>query len=75
MRTTLNLDDDVERAARALARAQGRSIGKVVSDLARASLAPRAALIGEEADGFPVFAVSHDALPITSDMVADALDE
>jgi hypothetical protein len=69
------LDDDVERAARALARAQGRSIGKVISDLARASLAPQSSLVGEEADGFPVFAVSRDAVPITPDMVADALDE
>jgi hypothetical protein len=38
MRTTLALDDDVLIAARAIARQQHRSIGKVVSDLARRAL-------------------------------------
>ena len=71
----MNLDDDVLGAAKALAQVEGRSIGKVISNLARASLAPRPAVVGEEPDGFPVFAVSRDAPPITSGMVADALDE
>ena len=38
MRTTLNLDDDVLSAARALAARTGRPLGKVVSDLARERL-------------------------------------
>lgn len=38
MRTTLTLDDDVLLAARALAEAQKRTIGDVISDLARRSL-------------------------------------
>jgi hypothetical protein len=38
MRTTLALDDDGLIAARAIARQQHRSIGEVVSDLARRAL-------------------------------------
>lgn len=38
MRTTLALADDVAHAARAIADRDGRSMGEVVSDLARQSL-------------------------------------
>ena len=38
MRTTLAIDDDVLIAAKAIARQQHRSIGEVVSDLARRTL-------------------------------------
>lgn len=38
MRTTLAIDDDVLQAAKAIARAQRRSVGEVVSDLARRAL-------------------------------------
>lgn len=40
MRTTLAIDDDVLAAARGLAARQRRSLGEVVSDLARQALAP-----------------------------------
>ncbi len=38
MRTTLAIDDDILIAAKAIARQQGRSVGDVVSDLARRAL-------------------------------------
>ncbi len=38
MRTTLRLDDDVLAAARLLARQRRRSVGDVISDLARQAL-------------------------------------
>ena len=38
MRTTLNLDDDVLAAAKAIAARNGHSLGQVVSDLARETL-------------------------------------
>ena len=38
MRTTLQLDDDVLAAARVLARQRRRSVGDVISDLARQAL-------------------------------------
>ncbi len=74
MRTTLSIDEDVLQAARALAAAQRRSLGRVISDLARRGLAPRPDRIGSE-DGFPVFRVDTDAPVITPEMVSAALDE
>lgn len=38
MRTTLDIDDDVLRAAKALAEARKSSAGKVISELARLGL-------------------------------------
>jgi hypothetical protein len=38
MRTTLSIDDDVLYAAKSLARREGRSLGEVISDLARHAL-------------------------------------
>jgi hypothetical protein len=74
VRTTLSIDEDVLQAARALAAAERRSLGQVISELARRGLAPRAGRIGSE-DGFPVFQVGDDAPVITPDMVSAALDE
>jgi hypothetical protein len=73
MRTTIDIDDDVLQAARSLAAAESRSIGKVLSDLARRGLAPTKPT--KSRSGFPVFEVSRDAPPITLDMVRDALDD
>ena len=42
MRTTLELDDDLLATARQLAREQGLTIGQLISELARQSLAARA---------------------------------
>ncbi len=38
MRTTLTIDDDVLETAKAMARHENRSLGEVVSDLARKAL-------------------------------------
>jgi hypothetical protein len=38
MRTTLNIDDDVLRAAKELARLRGNTAGAILSELARESL-------------------------------------
>ena len=40
MRTTLDIDDDVLQAARELALNRRKTIGQVLSDLARQALAP-----------------------------------
>jgi hypothetical protein len=42
MRTTLELDDDLLTTARQLARQQGVTLGKLISELARQSLAASA---------------------------------
>jgi len=63
MRTTLSIDPDVLSAARQLAAEQSRSIGAVISDLARKGL--QAALPASQQGRFPVFEVSADARPVT----------
>lgn len=72
MRTTLNIDDDVLEDAKQIAAAEGRSVGAVISDLARRALAPTQIADG---DGFLVFDVPDDAPPITAEDVARALDD
>lgn len=73
MRTTLNLDDDVMRAVRSLARERGESLGAVVSDLVRKALRPTSAR--NYALDVPVFMVREGAPPITPEMVRSALDD
>lgn len=73
MRTTLEIDDDVLQAARRLAAAEGKNIGKALSDLARRGLAHRSQ--SKRRFSFPVFDVASDAVPITLEMVKDALNE
>lgn len=71
MRTTLTLDDDVFEAVQALARASGRRLGKVVSELARRGLrSPRGV---STKNGLPVFPVPPDAPVIPSDRARDLL--
>ena len=70
MRTTINLDDDLLRAARSLARQRGVSLGAVVSGLLREALAPEANFAYEM--DVPVFVVREGAAPITPEMVEAA---
>ena len=72
MRTTLDIDDDVVAAARELAAGERRSLGSVISELARRGLTPARV----EADGeLPVIRVPAGMSPITPEMVRRALDE
>lgn len=73
MRTTLRIDDDVLEAAKSLARSSEKTVGEVISELARRGLAPVPQSESEE--GFPVFSVPAEARPITPEMVRRALDE
>ena len=72
MRTTLDIDDDVVAAARELAAGQRRSLGAVISELARRGLTPARV---ESEGGIPVIRVPAGTPPITAAMVARALDE
>ena len=69
MRTTLDLDDSVLAAARAIARSEGVSLGAAVSALARRGLAPVARGEALSRSGFPVFDVRADAEPLTLGLV------
>jgi hypothetical protein len=73
MRTTLNIEDEVLRAARSLASERRVSLGKMVSELLRQALAPQP-LTTYRGD-FPVFRVSENAAPITPEMVRRALED
>ncbi|CCG05071.1 hypothetical protein [Blastococcus saxobsidens] len=72
MRTTLDIDDDVVAAARELAAGERRSLGAVISELARRGLTPARV---ESEDGLPVIRVPSGTAPITPGMVARALEE
>jgi hypothetical protein len=72
VRTTLQIDDDVLRDARAIARSEGRSVGAVISELARRSLRPVGIAV---VDGLPVFEVPPDAPIVTNEDVARGLEE
>ena len=74
MRTTLRIDEDVLRAARSLARAEGRTVGEVLSDLARKGLQPSPPK-RRGRSGLPTFDVPAGAAPLTSEMVREALED
>jgi hypothetical protein len=73
VRTTLIIDDDVLEAARAIADQTRRSLGKVVSELARRGLRPRPE--PKTRGGLPRFAVSERARPFTPEVVRKDLDD
>lgn len=72
MRTTLDIADDVLAAARALAAAEGRSLGQVVSRLARRGMTSTSRVSDI---GLPIFTVPEDSPPLTLDAVRRVLDD
>lgn len=72
MRTTLMIDDDVLDVVRAIASAEGRSMGSVITDLTRRALAPANLTYR---DGIPVFEVSASAPPFGSGEVMRAVSD
>jgi hypothetical protein len=75
MRTTLNVDDDVYEAARALAESERQPIGRVLSRLARRGLSPLRGQDKKQRRGFPVIALPDDSPPVTPEGVRRALEE
>lgn len=73
MRTTLAIDDDVLAAAKGLAARQNKTVGAVVSELARLSLRPAAS--GKLRDGVPLLPVNANAGPVTLEIVNTLRDE
>lgn len=75
MRTTLAIDDDVLAAARHLAEREERTVGEVISALARHGLvrggrAPRA-----ERNGIPLLASRKGSSPVTLELVNQLRDD
>lgn len=73
MRTTLDLDEDILRAAKDLAEERSQSLGSVLSELARKGLQP-AVLALDVRNGIPLLPRKPGARPVTSQMVKDLLE-
>ena len=73
MRTTVDLDQDVLRVAKDLARERGESLGRVLSDLARRGLAP-ANKPAKVRNGIPILPRKAGAKPVTSEVVKELLE-
>lgn len=74
MRTTLAIDDDVLAAARALAHSQDRSLGEVISELARKALTPTQPA-PKYRNGIQLLPVRPGAKPVTLELVNELRDE
>jgi len=76
MRTTLSIDDDVLVAARGLAERDDKTIGEVISDLARQAMqAPRDQFEFETRNGVPLLPVRKGSLPVTTELINRLRDE
>jgi hypothetical protein len=75
MRTTLAIDDDVLAAAKHLAEREQRTVGEVISTLARQGLSRRSRSTRGERNGIPLLPSSKNALPITMELVNQLRDE
>ena len=74
MRTTLNLDDDVLRAVKEIARLRGATAGEVISELARRAL-EQPPVSGSVRNGVPLLDPVEGAGIVTSEDVADLVDD
>jgi hypothetical protein len=75
MRTTLDIDEDILKAAKAFAEAHGTTAGKVLSDWGRKALEPPASLRDDEIrNGVPVIRGRRGA-PKTTSADVKALEE
>lgn len=74
MRTTLAIDDDILAAAKHLAEREHKSVGEIISILARQGLrkdvSPQL-----ERNGIPLLPIRKDATPVTLELVNQLRDE
>lgn len=68
MRTTLVIDDDVLSAAREMAAMEQKSVGEVISSLARRALSP-AETKARRRNGVPLLKVRKGSPRVTSELV------
>ncbi len=73
MRTTVDIEDDVLAAAKAIAHQRGISIGKVLSELARQALLRANAT--RTRNGLPLFPVQPGAGIVTPELVNQLRDK
>jgi predicted CopG family antitoxin len=74
MRTTLAIDDDVLSAAKEMAVVENKSVGEVISSLARRALSP-AETKAKRRNGVPLLKVRKGARRVTSELVQQLREE
>ncbi|WP_093556433.1 CopG family transcriptional regulator [Pseudoduganella namucuonensis] len=74
MRTTLTIDDDVLAAAKGLALLHRKSVGEVISALARQALQPQGPSHTTR-NGVPLLPTQTGNMPVTLEMVNKLRDE
>lgn len=74
MRTTLAIDDDVLSAAKELAAMENRSVGEIISALARRALSPAEPKV-KTRNGVPLLKVRKGASRVTSELVHQLREE
>jgi hypothetical protein len=74
MRTTLSIDDDVLSAAKEMAAKQSRTVGDVISSLARRGLNPIDSR-HQTRNGIPLLPVQAGAKRVTSELVHQLREE
>jgi len=73
MRTTIDIEDDVLLAAKEIARTRGKTLGQVLSYLARQSLTRKSPK--SKKHGLPQFPIQPDAGVVTTELVNQLRDE
>lgn len=74
MRTTLSIEDDVLAAAKELAARQGKTLGEVISSLARQALRPKRPT-KRTRNGVPLLTLRPGSKRVTPELVNQLRDE
>lgn len=74
MRTTLVIDDDVLSAAREMAAMEKKTVGEVISSLARRALSPSEPKL-KTRNGVPLLKIRKGAARVTSELVHQLREE
>jgi len=74
LRTTLAIDDDVLAAAKEMAATERKSVGEVISSLARTAMRPTPSSRATR-NGIPLLAVRPGAPRVTSELVRQLMEE
>ena len=74
MRTTLAIDDDVLTTAREMAQSERKSVGEVITALARQALRPKVS-VHTTRNGVPLLTVPPGAPRVTSELVRQLQEE
>jgi hypothetical protein len=75
MRTRLAIDDDVLAAAKRLAERERKTVGEVISALARQGLTRSTRGVKAERNGVPLLPVRRGGTPVTMELVNQLRDE